>query len=68
MANLPAMDDFSRLADGRVLDSRPMDDGSWPLVFNPRRGWETFEGTLGEITDSKPITEEEAKALTSGEV
>lgn len=63
------MADFGRLVDGRVIDLRPMDDGgSWPLVFNPGRGWETFEGILGEITDSKPITEEEAKALTSGEV
>ncbi|MEF9475642.1 MAG: hypothetical protein L0958_02880, partial [Candidatus Mariimomonas ferrooxydans] len=56
---------FPRLRDGRILDSAPMDKDSWPLVFNPGKGWEPFEGTFGAIGDSKPITDEEAFSLTS---
>ncbi|MBW1689535.1 MAG: hypothetical protein JRF35_03790 [Deltaproteobacteria bacterium] len=60
--------DFSRLSDGtdRILDLSPMDSGSWPLVFNPSKpleGWVSFEGTLGMITDSKPLTEKEVEKL-----
>ena len=59
--------DFSRLKDGRVLDLRPMDSGGNPLVFSSDKGWTDFEGTLGVVTDSKPLTDEEAADLKSRE-
>ncbi|MEW6047825.1 MAG: hypothetical protein AB1609_15325 [Bacillota bacterium] len=63
------MADFGVLWDGRVLDLRPMAFGGWPVVFNPAsRTWASFEGTLGAVADSRPITAEEAAALTSGSI
>ncbi len=37
------MPDFSRLADGRVLDLRPMDKDATPLVFSSGKGWIPFD-------------------------
>lgn len=56
------MADFGRLSDGRIIDLRPMDTGKWAKVLTPE-GWKDFEGTLGQITDSKPLTKEEIDSL-----
>ena len=60
------MADFGLLGDGRVIDLSPMREGKPPVVFESG-SWVPFKGTLGKITDSKPLTEEEAAALTSSE-
>ncbi len=60
------MADFGLLGDGRVIDLRPMDEGKGVRVFD-NDSWIPFEGTLGKVTDSKPLTAEEAAALTSSE-
>lgn len=54
---------FSRLPDGRVLDSAPMAKGENILVF-VKGAWVTFTGTLGEWRGSKPLTDAEAADLT----
>ena len=54
---------YSRLADGRVLDSAPMDAGKPPSIFD-NGVWIPFAGTLGEWRDSIPLTDAEASALT----
>ncbi len=58
------MPDFSRLSDGseRILDLRPMSEGKPALVLAPN-GWISFDGTLGQIFDSKPLTKEEIENL-----
>jgi hypothetical protein len=50
---------YSMTRDGRLLDNAPMDDGGMALVFSRGR-WVLFEGTFAELTDSIPITTEEA--------
>jgi hypothetical protein len=57
--------DFGILESGKVIDLRPMESGKSPLVFVDG-SWIEFEGTIGEISESRPITEEEALSLTSG--
>jgi hypothetical protein len=60
-------DRFSKLPDGRVLDSEPMKAGDPLLVFDKTSDtWMDFEGTLGEWRHSIAITAEEATRLTSG--
>jgi hypothetical protein len=59
---LSVMDDLSRYSmtrDGRLLDNAPMDDGGTALVYSKGQ-WVLFVGTFGELTDSIPITIEEA--------
>jgi preprotein translocase subunit Sss1 len=45
--------------DGRLLDNAPIADGGTALVFSKGQ-WVLFEGTFGELTDSIPVTAEEA--------
>lgn len=54
---------YSTLPDGRVLDSEPMSEGKGILVFD-KGAWVPAGITLGEWRDSKPLTAEEAAALT----
>ena len=59
---------FSRLEDGRVLDTSPMAYGKVPLVFNPASpadGWTVFDGKVGDVIEAKPLTDEEAASFTS---
>lgn len=56
--------EFGLLKNGTVVDIRPLEAGELPLVFKDG-SWCTFEGKLGEISDSKPITEFEAMSLVS---
>jgi|GEM_PF-2958585 len=49
---------LSRLADGRLLDI----GGSFPKVLTPN-GWVDFDGRIGDISDSVPLTNEEIDAL-----
>jgi len=59
---LSVMDDLSRYSitrDSRLLDNAPMADGGIATVFSNGQ-WALFEGTFDELTDSIPITEEEA--------
>jgi hypothetical protein len=53
------MADFGLLWDGRVIDLRPMDFGGWVAVWTGS-SWDIFEGTLGAVADSKPLTAAEA--------
>jgi hypothetical protein len=57
---------FCLLESGKVVDLRPMESGKSPLVF-VNGSWIKFEGTIGESSESRPITEEEALSLTSGD-
>ena len=61
-------DRYSRLPDGRVLDTEPESDGKPALVFDPRDpslGWVVFEGLVGQVNDSIPSTEAEAAEFTA---
>lgn len=57
--------DYSVLTDGsgRILDTSPMKTGKPALVFNPGKGWQVFEGMLGQITDSRRLEEATAKEI-----
>jgi hypothetical protein len=51
---------FARTPKGELLDLEPQDsgDGWWPTAFDPKTGaWASFRGILGEITESRPITD-----------
>jgi len=54
---------YSRLPDGRILDSAPMAKGD-PILEFSKGAWKPFKGTLGEWRHSKPLTDSEAAALT----
>ena len=56
--------EFSVLTDGRILDLRPMYSNKPPLVFK-EGSWLNFDGASKEILESKPITSEKVKDLTS---
>jgi hypothetical protein len=47
-------DRYSVLEDGRILDIQPMESGKWPLVLKNGK-WTEFEGTLGDVTHSRPM-------------
>lgn len=56
---------FSKLPDGRVLDSEPMKAGDPLLVFDKTsRKWVEFEGTLGDWRHSIAITAADVARLT----
>lgn len=56
---------FSRLPDGRILDIRPWGEHKPAVVLNVDGTWTPFNGTLGEIFDSKPsLTETEVRELS----
>lgn len=55
---------LSRLSDGRLLDVSPMASRKPPVVLNSS-GWASFEGTLGEVTDSRPLSKEEIARLVA---
>jgi len=55
---------YSRLSDGRILDSDPMGKGKSPAVFENGM-WIEFKGTVGEWRHSKPLTASEVAILTS---
>jgi len=52
---------FSVTLDGKLVDSKPMDNEQPPLVFDRQSGkWLPFTGTLREWQDALAITAEEA--------
>jgi hypothetical protein len=59
----PYSDRYSLLPDGSLLDTAGFKTGDSALVCNPGTGWTTFRGTLGEITDSKPVLKSEVSAI-----
>jgi hypothetical protein len=51
---------FSRTPKGELLDCEPPStpNGWWPTAFDPKTGtWASFKGILGEITESRPVTD-----------
>jgi hypothetical protein len=63
LGGMEISDRYSELEDGRILDCKPMKEGDFPLVSARDGKWKTFEGTLGDIFDSVPFTEEEIEDL-----
>lgn len=61
---------LSRLTDGRIIDTSPMDKGDWPLmVASPDEGWVTYEDNMWAVYDAVPMTDEEIGDLIfSGEL
>lgn len=61
-------DDYDRYSISerlQLLDSDPMKEGKNCLVWDAdKREWTGFKGTLGEFSDSVPVTREEAEAFT----
>ena len=58
------MSDFVLTHSGSVIDFRPMDKGSWALVFS-KGSWIPWVGMPGDLLGSRPLSEKEAIQLTS---
>jgi len=62
-----AMSDFVLTRTGSVIDFRPVEKGSSALVFS-KGSWARFEGTIGDLIESRPISEKEANHLTGNDI
>ncbi|MCX5718233.1 MAG: hypothetical protein NTW44_08055 [Nitrospirae bacterium] len=57
-----------RTFKGSVIDLRPLDSGKVPLLFKDGVWVDGGKVKVGVISDSKPLTAEEAAALTDGSI